>query len=321
MNSRPVISVIVANYNNGLYIRDCLDSILKQSYKDIEIIISDDASTDHSPDIIRHYEKKCPGIVRGVFASFNRGAAQTRHDAILQAKGKFITTLDSDDYYYDPQKLEKEMELILHYKGKSSRDIIAYSNIVLVKEDKALIRFQGSPDTIKEGFIFNDIITRSCMIPRDFVFKRDAYFKVGGYDVMFKTHEDWDLKIRLAARYKFYYTGINGTSYRLHSEGLSSAPHRFKSRNLWQVFNKNIYLMSNPLEREKTKGTFILFMEKRDRNFLDNLFNRFQLKSREDRKLKAMRFYFKNLIRNFGLAGFCLFFKELIRKRDKYAGI
>ncbi len=216
-----LLSVIVANYNNESYIRDCLESIMSQTYKNLEIVVSDDCSTDHSLEMINEYERKYPRIITVLPSSINRGVARTRHEAILQAKGEYITTLDSDDYYYDNQKLEKEMELILQYK-KQDKDILAFSNIVLVKGDKTLIGIQGNSKNIKEGKIFDDIITRSCMIPRDFIMKKEAYFEVGGYDYRFPIYEDWDLKIRLAKKYEFNYTGVNGTAYRRHGAGLSS---------------------------------------------------------------------------------------------------
>ena len=150
---QATLSVIVANYNNDRFIRECLESILSQTYKDLEIIVSDDASTDNSPAIIREYEKKYPEMVKGIFSPVNRGVAQNRHEAILQARSEYITTLDSDDYYYHNQKLEKEMELVLRYKEKTGKDILAFSNIVMVKENKTLICTQGNTGNIKEGKI------------------------------------------------------------------------------------------------------------------------------------------------------------------------
>lgn len=266
MNRNPLLSVIVANYNNESYIRDCLDSILGQTYKDIEIIISDDASTDNSPGIIRQYEVKYPGIVKAIFSTVNRGVAQNRHDAILQARGDYITTLDSDDYYYDIQKLEKEMDVINHYKEKG-KDILAFSNIVIVKEDKRPLEVLGNPGNIKEGKIFEHILCRSCMIPRDFMMKKDAYFHVGGYDLSLRTHEDWDFKIKMSKTYEFHYTHHHGTAYRRHSKGLSSLPYLHRTRNLWKVFTSNYRWVRGGSEKT-IKKEFFLFMKTRDIQYL-----------------------------------------------------
>ena len=249
------LSVITANYNNENYIRDCLDSILTQSYKNLEIIVFDDCSTDNSPGIIREYEKKYPGVIKAMFSPVNRGVVHARREAIHRAKGEYITTLDGDDYYFDEQKLEKEMALISHYKTTMGKDIIAYSNIVLVKGDKSLIGFQGNAKNIREGKILNDIISRTCLIPRDFVMRKEAYFEVGGYDDRFPIYEDWDLKIRLAQKYEYYYTGVNGTAYRRHGTGLSAIPLRQNLRWLKKVFKKN-FILTPAAERKEIKKNF-----------------------------------------------------------------
>jgi len=232
---------------------------MSQTYKNLEIVVSDDSSTDHSLKMVHEYEKKYPGIIKVISSSINRGVAQTRHEAILQAKGEYITTLDSDDYYYDNQKLEKEMELILQYK-KQDKDILAFSNIVLVKGDKTLIGIQGNSKNIKEGKIFNDIITRSCMIPRDFIMKRETYFEAGGYDNRFPIYEDWDLKIRLSKKHEFYYTGVNGTAYRRHGTGLSSPPIPKHIKWLKKIFSKNLNLVHKTEKKEIIYG-FNQFIE------------------------------------------------------------
>ena len=254
MNPLPLLSVIVANYNNGSYLRDCLDSILEQTYKNVEIIVSDDASTDNSPEIIREYEAKHPGIVKGIFSTVNRGVSKNRHGAILQVEGEYITTLDSDDYYADPRKLQMEMELIAEHKKRTGRDVITFSNIQLVKADKKLICILGNENNIREGYILEEILTRSCMIPRDYIIKKNDYFEMGGYDHQFPIYEDWDLKIRLAARYEFYYTGIVGTAYRRHGTGLSSLPLSRNIKWMKKVFKKNLPLVGKERKKETVRN-------------------------------------------------------------------
>ena len=248
MTDKPLLSIIVASYNNEHYIRDCFDSILEQSYPNLEIIVVDDCSTDNSAAIINEYVAGHPGVVKGFFNSSNRGVAFTRHRAMQEAGGDYITTLDSDDYYYSKQKLEKEMALALEQKQTAEKEVIAFSNIALVKPDKTLIQFWDQISPIKEGHIFEEIIGRSCMIPRDFVMNKELYFAVGGYDCSLPIFEDWDLKIRLSHHYEFKYTGIPGTAYRRHGTGLSSRPQEEIILWLNTVFEKNIPLA------EQTKG-------------------------------------------------------------------
>ena len=253
------LSVIVANYNNAPYLRDCLDSILQQSFKDLEVICADDGSTDGSPDIIREYAERYPDIFRAIFSTENRGVAITRHDAILKAQGAYLTTLDSDDYYCDTRKLETEMRLVRQCRETEHQDILAYSHVVLVDGDKRRSGVRRESAPVREGFIFEDLITRSCMIPRDFVMNRQAYFAAGGYDFSLATHEDWDLKIRLSRICPFRCTGISGTAYRRNPAGLSRLPFAQRADNLWRVFCKNLRLAPDAV-KPALKKKFLLFM-------------------------------------------------------------
>lgn len=297
MKNKPQVSVIVANYNSAAYIAECLDSIVAQTFKDLEIIVYDDCSTDNSPGIVKEYEKKHPGVVRTFFSNVNRGVARARHEAILQAGGEYMTTLDSDDYYFDSEKLAKEMAIIHRCKEAEGKNVLAFSNIVNVREDKTAMGRVGNPGNIKEGSILNDIMTRSCMIPRDFIMKRAAYFAAGGYDFKLVTHEDWDLKIRLARTHEYRYSGCDGTAYRQHNAGLSSIPHYKRSTNLWRVFSKNEKAL--PVEAKKNiKDGFRRFMKTRDKNFFNSV-KRNRQGAAGFRLLKKIVWFYYNMLLNF----------------------
>lgn len=94
--SDPAISVIVPAYNVEKYVEQCIDSLLNQTFKDIEIIIIDDCSTDKTFEIINNKYGKIPNV--SIFKNdVNIGQGQTRNKAMKIAKGKYIYFLDSDD--------------------------------------------------------------------------------------------------------------------------------------------------------------------------------------------------------------------------------
>lgn len=99
----PLISVIVPVYNAELYLRDCIESIIVQTFSDYEIILVNDGSTDSSGNICEEYAQKDTRIM--VYHQENCGQAVARNYAISKAKGKWITFLDSDDLLH-PQMLE-----------------------------------------------------------------------------------------------------------------------------------------------------------------------------------------------------------------------
>lgn len=237
----PLVSVIIANYNNARFLRQCLDSVLEQTYKRIEIVIADDVSTDQSRDVITEYAKIHSNIVP-VLNARNLGVAANRINAVKIAKGEYLTTLDSDDFYYSKEKLAREIGLILQ-NPTGSNSLVAYSDTILVNEHGNVLRNQMQDKQKKQGEILQFLIMRSCVIPRDMTFRRDDFEAVGGYDESLSLYEDWDLKLRLAARCQYFYTGVAGTAYRVNTAGLSAGNYLHHAKLMHEVFLKNLPLL------------------------------------------------------------------------------
>ena len=234
------ISVVIPNFNNEPYLRACIDSVLRQSFKEIEVLIIDDCSTDGSRELLNIYAREYPDIIRAVFNTKNLGVSRNRHAGILASRGKYITTLDSDDLYADETKLEREYFLIKQYENNDGRDIIAFSNVRMLFNDtsESLV---GTCENIREGDIFESMLLRKHFIPRDFLFKREMYFRVGGYNPSYKIYEDWNFKLKLAQRYQFYYTGIVGIVYRRHGRGLSAQGAEEHIKYLRKSFSEAVF--------------------------------------------------------------------------------
>jgi FkbM family methyltransferase len=94
----PLISIVVAAYNVGRYLAQCLDSLVNQTLKNIEIIVVDDASQDGSADIMQHYTTRYPELVRLVKCERNKGLATVRNIGMRVARGEYIGFLDGDDW-------------------------------------------------------------------------------------------------------------------------------------------------------------------------------------------------------------------------------
>lgn len=111
--SKVLVSVICTNYNKGDWIGEAIKSFLSQktNFK-YEIILIDDASTDHSTDIIRSYANKNPEIIRAFYNKKNLGITKTWIKICKEAKGKYIARCDGDDYWIDNKKLQKQVDLL-----------------------------------------------------------------------------------------------------------------------------------------------------------------------------------------------------------------
>lgn len=114
----PKVSVIIPVYNAEQYLEECLDSVLYQTFTDMEIICIDDCSTDHSRDILWRYAEK-DGRITLLYNQVNRGLAYTRNKGMDQASGAYVLFVDSDDYI-EEDLLEKVLD------KASGNDIVCY---------------------------------------------------------------------------------------------------------------------------------------------------------------------------------------------------
>lgn len=218
MNAK--IAVIIPNYNKGEYIEKCLESVFEQTLQPDQIIIVDDCSADRSRDIIRKLAAQHTQIVP-VFLDENKGVSNARNVGVERADTEYVTFLDSDDYYYNADKLKNEME-ILSGRGEMA---LAYSKTVRINVNGELI-YMGLADwRYLSGKVDKALIANYKgfgTLPRDYTIARSVFLKYGRYDPERVLYEDFEISMKLAcAGVKFWYTGELGTAYRAVSGGLS----------------------------------------------------------------------------------------------------
>lgn len=220
------VSCIIVNYNNEKFIKQCIDSVLKQSRRVDEIIISDDCSTDNSLEIIYEYAKIHDNI-RVLKNEVNVGVSKNRDNAIRLAKGEFITTLDSDDYYY-PQKIENEIRILEQYP-----DAIACSDVVDVDIYGQILMHRSTIEMCSRNLnkrIEKLVCGNKKNHPKDLMYSKNTYIKVGGINTNLHLNEDWDFKLKLAGlSAQWIHSGVIGTAYRHTGIGLSSKARIYKA--------------------------------------------------------------------------------------------
>lgn len=116
MNNDIVVSICCSVYNHEKYLRQCIDGFINQKTEfRFEVLIHDDASTDESAKIIREYEKKYPKIIKPIFQTENQYSKGIKNSWAYQyprAKGKYIALCEGDDFWTDPYKLQKQVEIL-----------------------------------------------------------------------------------------------------------------------------------------------------------------------------------------------------------------
>ena len=143
METQPLVSVIMPSYNAERFVAESIESVLHQTYQNWELVITDDCSTDPTPQIVQSYCDKEPRI-NFVVAEQHSGIAGTRNQCLSRAKGRFVAFLDNDDLWH-PEKLERQVGFML-----DNHCAFSYSEYELIKED-------GSPKgkIIKTAGIIN----------------------------------------------------------------------------------------------------------------------------------------------------------------------
>ena len=137
----PKISIIVPVYNKEKYLRDCVDSILQQTYKDFELILVDDGSKDSSWNIIKEYADKEERVVP--IHQENAGVSAARNAGLDSAQGKWICFVDADDY------LPKDgIQILVEHGEKSNADIVN-ANATRVEDDKQFKIFNFNNEIVK----------------------------------------------------------------------------------------------------------------------------------------------------------------------------
>jgi glycosyltransferase involved in cell wall biosynthesis len=243
MSEFPLISVVIPCFNSEQYLSYCIESVLSQDYPAMEVVVVDDGSVDRSRDILNQY-MSLDSRVKGVLKVANEGVVQARQDGIDNSSGEYITTLDSDDIYLSSKKLSNEYQVIKNLEKTSGRPIVAFSKIEIISPNGKPVGDHSLP--VVEGEIFVSLLSRSVMIPRDFLFRKSIYYEVGGFDPNIPLYEDWDLKLRLSKIANFQYSGFSGIGYRRHNSGLSSTKFRRHIYWLIYVFIKNYSLQDLP---------------------------------------------------------------------------
>jgi glycosyltransferase involved in cell wall biosynthesis len=242
MSATPTVSTIIPNYNNARFVEECVASIAAQDYPNIEIIVADDASTDDSREVLRRLTRRYPSL-RVIYQEVNVGITRNRKDALAAATGEYINYLDSDDYIQNPSKLSEEMRWLRYHEDKYGEVVVAFSDVAIADAaGKPVARFRDMKPA-REGFILTDLISRRCLVPQNFTLRKSAYAEVGGHDESIPFYENWDLKIRLASKFKYVFTGVPGFVYRRHGVGLSNAPLDRHRKWVSHIVEKNLHLV------------------------------------------------------------------------------
>jgi glycosyltransferase involved in cell wall biosynthesis len=203
----PLVSVIVPAYNAETFIQRTLNSILAQTYTNIEVLVVDDGSYDRTAEIVKSFVQKDNRVQ--LLQQENGGVASARNLAIEKSGGEYIAPIDADDIWHS-RKLEKQVQRIL--QADSSVGLV-YAWSVHIDENDAVIGtpnfedyrdFQSIEGTVYPLLACTNFLSNAS-VP---LIRRTCFETIGDYNCKLKANnaqgcEDWDLSLRIAEYYKF----------------------------------------------------------------------------------------------------------------------
>jgi glycosyltransferase involved in cell wall biosynthesis len=215
----PLISVIIPAYNGEKTIRETIESVLNQSFKDFEILVINDGSQDATLDIINSIKD----FRLKVFSYSNAGQAVSRNRGFSQSSGEFIAFLDADDLW-TPTKLEAQLKAL----QDNPQAAVAYSWSDFIDEKGQFLR--GASRSTLSGDVYAKLLLTDFLDNgSNPLIRRQALIEVGGFDETLTPAEDWDMWLRLAARYHFVLVPAPHILYRLSANSESSNLLRMES--------------------------------------------------------------------------------------------
>lgn len=200
MKKNPLVSVIIATYNHENYVTDAINSVLNQTYKNIEVIVEDDCSIDATVEKIEKIKDK---RLKKIYSKENKGAVATMNHLVSLCSGEYIAILGSDDIWY-PNKLDVQMKQFVNNKiGAvfSLADIIdengdKYENYDKFSSDVFKSENMSRGQRMRKFYeIGNHLCHPSSIIPKKIM------DEIGPYDEMYRQLHDFDYWVRIVSKY------------------------------------------------------------------------------------------------------------------------
>jgi len=227
----PLISVVIPTYNHGQFIEEAIESVLAQTYKNLEVIVIDDGSTDNTRQALEKYNKEINYIYQK-----NIGVSSARNRGISVAKGELIAFLDSDDAWL-PEKLELQADLMSENKSIS---LVACG--VYITDYLGGIKREWTPknplthtEFLGQLRIRNDFINSSSALVR-----RECFKRIGGFDESLQFGEDWDMWLRIAKYYEMRFVEKPLVKIRKHSNLRSYSKVEIIKTDIKKIIKNNL---------------------------------------------------------------------------------
>lgn len=233
-----LVSVVIPTYGGSAYLDRCIDSVLSQSYNEIEVIVVDDNGSGtpyqiETSKIMKKYDGN--PSVKYICHEVNKNGSAARNTGVRNSKGEYIALLDDDDVFR-PDKIERQVELL-----ESLPDDYAfvycshelYHNDVLVKTERAK----------NSGYLFYEkLLNKFSVQTSGVLIRRKVFEEFNGFDESFRRHQDWEFIARVMSKYKIKADDFLGYTRYLYGRSDAMSPEQSKERRMHYLDKMQPYL-------------------------------------------------------------------------------
>jgi glycosyltransferase involved in cell wall biosynthesis len=258
----PLVTVVIPCYKQAGFLREAIENVLSQTYRNFEIIVVDDGSPDNTSEVASRYDE-----VR-LIRQENRGLAGARNRGLEEARGEYVVFLDSDDRLL-PEALEVGV-----------RELEAHPECAFVSGHYRAIDADGSSSralrpTHVEGDHYLALLRDNYIsMPAVVTYRRGVFAEVGGFDSRVDAAADWDLYLRIARRFPVHHHGELVAEYRWHGANMSGDPALMLSSTVTVLRSQRDHVKGNGQYEEAWKRGIKLFQEHNGMNLAQEIRSR-----------------------------------------------
>lgn len=221
------VSVVMPAYNAERFIDQSIKSVISQTYKNIELVIVNDGSTDSTADIIRQYAEAHPNIIKFIDKPLNEGTAKTISRAMREASGDYMCWLSADDMYFEDM-IESQLSYLISHPEYDA----CFSRSVVIDENNKLLETDYITDEYAERFLSDRHLVYCQLLLFGNAFhgcsllgKRENFNKTGDFNPQYRYAHDYDFWLRFAALSNIGFVNQHNVMGRSHDKQVSRQGH------------------------------------------------------------------------------------------------
>ncbi len=250
--STPLVSVVMASYNHERFVDETVQSVLRQTLHDFELIVTDDGSTDGTADRIAAHRD--PRIQLHRFAA-NRGVCVAMNNSIRQASAPYVAMINSDDSFL-AHKLETQLQFLEQHPDITASftrvNAIDELGTQLGEDEHVYARIFDQPNRSRHEWLRTFFLSGNRLCHPSLMIRRDAYRRAGLYDERLQQLPDFDMWVRLCLRDEIHVLPERLVRFRVHTASASAPMAQSYARAIWEhrrIFDHFLKLGADDLRR------------------------------------------------------------------------